>query len=521
MEKNDLYTALLDPHCYPDRPNQVETEETHVSRLYLTEERVYKIKKAVDYGFLDFTTLAKRHAGCLAEVDLNRRFAAQTYLGVVEIKKTADGYAFGGSVGETVEYAVEMRRLPAERMLDSLIRSSDSHLPEEAERVGITLGELHNRMPELRNEQPGLNATIAGNWQENFDQTRSARNLTLTAEAHDLFEVEIPRRHRGLEKLIAEREAAGCVRDGHGDLHAEHICLVEPLQIYDCIEFNRRFRVDDLLNDLAFLLMDLDRHGRSDLAAIVLDAWKRVTAIPAEDELLDFYRTYRAFVRGKVDSFLAADENVDPLHRHQALDDARCYFSQALSYLVPRNAALILTCGQMGVGKSTVARRLGRLLNAKILVSDQIRRELYGLSGQPPAGRYGEGLYLPSRIHAVYDHLLSNALSEVAAQRPVIVDASFAHQSERRRFLETAERAGVPAFLLYLHCSETLALQRLEERWLRHDDPSDGRPELYPLQALHFTPPDANESPLSLDSELPTELLIQKILIRMITPTRH
>ncbi|MDZ4186047.1 MAG: AAA family ATPase [Desulfuromonadales bacterium] len=515
MTPEELHQRLLNPHVYPSPPGTIELRETHASCIYLTEKKVYKIKKPVNLGFLDFSTLEQRHHFCLQEVLLNRRFAPDTYIGVVPIRLHHGELLIDGKEGEIVEYAIEMRRLPEERMLDRLVEENASCLSEEAVRLGTALAQMHKDCQICRGEIEDAITVVQRNWEENFNQTQHYAGVTISREALKLLR---ERMHLGIARLgrqIQEREAAGQVRDGHGDLHADHICLTDPICIYDCIEFNRRFRVGDILADLAFLLMDLDKRGRQDLARIIEKTWSTLLGEEIDPALLRFYEIYRAFVRGKVNSFLVDDPELPKKEREAAAVRAREYFDLAIGYLVP--PTLFITCGAMGVGKTTLSRALSLAVRGTHLRSDIVRKELLGLDPhQHRPEHFGEGLYDPTCSRQTYDHLLKLTRSELGAGHSVIVDAAFADRAERLRFQQLATDFGTVFVLLDLHCDEELLRQRLAQRWQERLDLSDGRPELLQQHLRSFTRPTADENAMSIDSGKEGYDNIQQILVNIL-----
>lgn len=518
MDWARLHQTLLDPATYPHRPERVEFRETHISRLYLAGPLVYKIKKPVDFGFLDFSTLERRAHFCREEVRLNARFAPGTYLGVATIHRGSNGRFNLAGQGEVVEYAVVMARLPQVRLLPALLARNAPELPAEMLRLAQRLATLHDESPRA-DETPAESVVIwKQNWEENFAQTFPLIGTTINAEAYALLQRAAASFLQTETAHLLQRAAAGKVREGHGDLHAEHICLTEPLRIYDCIEFNRRFRVADIVADIAFLLMDLDFRGRPDLAAIVWQTWTAALGEnPQENRvLLRFAKIYRACVRGKVDSLLALDQNAAAATRATAAARARQYFNLALGYLAP--PTLVLTCGLMGVGKSVLARQLATALGAVQLRSDVVRKEMVGidpLTAVPES--FGSGLYNASSSVATYERLLEQAKAELTAGHSVVVDASFVRRSDRTLFRAAASDLGHPCLLLHLSCPPALTMLRLHARHTHGGDPSDGRPELIAAQAAAFEPPTAAEDPFTVDSSADVDYNVQAILCRMIS----
>jgi uncharacterized protein len=510
-----LHLALMQIDSYPGEAGPVTFRETHVSRLYFTSKHVYKLKKAVDFGFLRFTSLAERQHFCQEEIRLNRRLCPSAYLRVAAIRRQGECFAIDGP-GETVEYAVVMRRLPEERMLQNLIARNDPQLPVEMERLAHCLASFH-RQAEICREASGDGdlQRVRQNWQENFRQTEGQLHRHLQAEAHRLCQDYVDAFLEEHAPLLRRREAQGLVRDGHGDLHCEHICLTEPLCIYDCIEFNRRFRIADMVADLAFLLMDLDFCGRRDLAGRLYSSYIRQVGGESEASvLLPFYKLYRAFVRGKVEAFLADDSEAPSSVRQAAAVRARRYYNLALGYLLP--PTLTLTAGLMGAGKSTLAAALCRAQGGTLLRSDVIRKELAGLAPtEPRRDPFGGGIHTPAFDQSTYQAMLEQARLALAGGGSVVVDAAFAREEDRAHFRRLAHRARVPFLLIHVTCDGTTLLRRLAQRQRTGGDPSDGRPALLAAQAAAFEPISGGTETISIDSTHDVEYNVHLVLCRL------
>jgi len=512
----DLHHFMMQPGIYPDHPQRIEFQETHVSRLYFTGRFVYKIKKAVDLEFLNFTTLDRRHFFCQEETRLNRRLCPDIYLGVESINLEPSGIVLNGP-GPAVEYAVRMVQLPAERMLDRLLTSCPPDLPGQLSATAGLLARFHRKAAIFNDrDDPPQREVVRKNWLENFRQTESSPKDILHPKAWSLLQGYVSGFLEDAGTLFQDRQAHDWVREGHGDLHSEHICLTDPIRIFDCIEFNQRFRIADILADLAFLLMDLDFRNQSRLSALVLNAYS--TEWPDWEECGDlriFYKIYRAFVRGKVDSFLAVDEKVSSPARRKARHGARNYFTLALSYLVC--PTLILVSGLMGTGKSTLAHRLGQLPGFLLLRSDLLRKKSAGIPpNQQVFNAFGEGLYAPARNEEVYRLLLEKARKGLNEGHSVVVDASFASRAQRRNFVQAARALGKPVLLLALKCSDKTALRRLAQRREEGGDPSDGRRELFARQIEIFDPIYKDERALQVDTEQEVDYNVQSILCRLV-----
>jgi aminoglycoside phosphotransferase family enzyme len=330
-ELPELIQALLDPKVYPDRTPKVELMQTQMSYVLLAGEYVYKIKKPVYLGFLDYTTLEKRLYYCRKEVELNQRLSTDVYLGVVPITKEK-GFVLGGK-GEAKEYAVKMRRLPQEAMMDTLLKQNKV-TPQRVKKVAEILVDFHKKA--ATNEEitrlGGIEAVIQ-NTSENFAQTEKYFGVIIEPETLQSIKTYTENFIEANRALFLKRMAEGKVRDGHGDLHAAHICFYKGICIYDCIEFIDRMRYTDVAADIAFLAMDLDHYERRDLSGIFIDAYVSRSGDKELLKLLNFYKCYRAYVRGKIGCFQYDDKYISADEKGKIVANARSYFKLAESYI--------------------------------------------------------------------------------------------------------------------------------------------------------------------------------------------
>jgi hypothetical protein len=324
--------ALLDPKVYPDKPPRIELGQTQMSFVFIAGDYVYKIKKPVNLGYLDYTTLEKRQFYCQRELELNRRLCPDVYLGVVPITRDRDNIAIGGR-GEVIEYAVKMRRLPQEAMMDVLL-GSNKVSAEMVARVAKKLADFHHRAETSADINSfGSLDTITQNAEENFTQTEKYIGNTISSDIHQRIKDYTDSFIRHNASLFHQRVTQGRIRDCHGDLHAAHVCFANDIYIYDCIEFNDRFRYCDVASEVAFLAMDLDRYQRADLSRSFVDAYVTYSRDKGLLQLLNFYKCYRAYVRGKVNSFKYDDPHISEEERAESLATARSYFELAQSYI--------------------------------------------------------------------------------------------------------------------------------------------------------------------------------------------
>ena len=499
-----LIKSLLEAKAYPEPTAKVRLIETHVSFIFLTDHFVYKVKKPVNFGFLDFTTLDRRRFYCEEEVRLNRRLCPDIYLGVVELRQSARGASFAGA-GKVIEYAVKMKRLPEERMLATLLERGEAGV-EEMTRIARVIAAFHGkaaRGPQI--DACGSTGIIRGNWEENFRQTAPFAGVTIAPEELAVIRHWVERFLIGNEELFRARVAAGFIRECDGDLHSGNICLTNGICIFDCIEFNERFRYIDTAADLAFLLMDLEYAERPDLSAALLEAYLDETSDTGLLALVDFYKVYRAFVRGKVKSFRVSEPGLPPEQLAEAKKEATRYFRLARGYTLRERLApsLIITCGLMGSGKSVLARQLGFELGLVLQRSDLVRKLL---SGRPAAGTgaapYRAGIYTKELDQATYRALLEEAKLSLGKGKSIIVDATFRRLQDRENFRALATKLGAPFFVIETRCPEQLIRERLEARRLDPDEVSDGRWEHFRQHQAEFEPPAQGES-IPIDGTLP------------------
>ena len=327
----DMVKALLDPKAYPDTTSRVELMQTQMSFVFLTDDYVYKVKKPVNLGYLDYTTLDKRYFYCQQEVELNRRLCPDAYLGVVTITESRGNILIDGQ-GKVVEYAVKMRRLPQEAMMNVLLAQNRVSV-EMITGVAQKLVEFHQKAETSADISTfGSLDTITVNAEENFTQTEKYIGSTISREQYQRIKGYTSEFIVQKAPLFRKRVADGRIRDCHGDLHAAHICFANGICIYDCIEFNDRFRYCDVASEVAFLAMDLDNYGRADLSQSFVNAYVNKSQDKELLRLLNFYKCYRAYVRGKVESFHLDDASISEEEKARAKTRARRYFELADSY---------------------------------------------------------------------------------------------------------------------------------------------------------------------------------------------
>jgi uncharacterized protein len=482
-----IVDRLSDPDAYPYTVDSVDLIQTHISWVFLAGPFVYKVKKPVDFGFVDYTTLDRRRFYCHEEVRLNSRLAPDVYLGVVPIARREGAVRVEGSEGEVVEYAVKMRRLSQDRMLDQLLLAG-AVSAADVRRLAERIARFHELAGTNENvSRFGSQEAIHGNWQENFEQVRPYLGETITHDEYERCRRFVRDQLERRRPLFARRLQEGQIRDCHGDLRAESVWMAPDgaFQIYDCIEFNERLRYGDVASEVAFLASDLDRRGRPDLAW----EWATHYTFAAGDRdlmtLLPFYKCYRAFVRGKVES-LTADQPGSSTHRQAA----RERFRLADLYTTKLPPTVFITCGQVGSGKSTLAHGLASLLGLPVLSSDAVRKELAGMPAEEHRpGSLDTGLYEPDARRAVYDELYRRGGEALSMGGSIILDATFSRQEERSRAAALARDHAARFVVLWAELPEALIRERLARRVADATSLSDAGPEIYDLTQSRFEAP--------------------------------
>lgn len=511
-----LVAAMLEPGIYPHRPARVELLQTHISYVFLAGDQVYKIKKPVRFSFLDFSTLERRRHFCHEEVRLNRRLAHDVYRGVVAVCRHGDTYALGAEDDPAaVEFAVHMRRLPADRILAHLLEHGGAE-PALIEQVAAVLVDFHRAAaagPEIA--RGGDPAVIGRLFDDDAREVAPFRGHTIDAEDDAVIARYCRTFLQRHDALLRRRQTEHRIRDGHGDLHAEHICFTDQgLAIFDCIEFNPAFRHRDVSAEVAFLAMDLEYHGRADLADLLVHRYGELADDADLPRLVPFYACQRAYIRGKVDSLKSVEPEVEDTDRAAAAASARRHFALALRYTWSESPALVVVVGLSGSGKSTLAAALSRRTGFVHLNSDATRKRLAGLS---PTARPGAGLYTADWSARTYAALYEGAAAALAAGRGAIIDATFQRRVDRDAIRAVARRAGTAVLFIECQCSEAEVRRRLHERARRDDDVSDADWAIYQQQRHAYQPFEADEGAdhLALDTAAAQAELLAAIESRL------
>jgi len=492
-----LVAFLESPESYPHKPTEVRAIQTHISWVFIASPFVFKVKKPVNLGFLDFSTLEKRHYFCEREIVLNRRLCPEIYLEAVPLYGTDSGFSFKPP-GDIVEHAVKMKELPHGGFLSELLEKNVVG-EKEIDRVISVLHRFYQaETPTPEIEQWGTPEKLKISTDENFAQVEQFLGKTISSAAFEAIRHYTNQFYVVNERLFGERIQHHRILDCHGDLHLDHVHLTpEATTIFDCIEFNDRFRFIDIANDLAFLAMDFDFDGRTDLGNLFLQNAARELGDAGILKVANFYKCYRAFVRGKVESIQATEKETRNPREHEK--QAARYFRLALRYAIAGFEPLILVVmGRVGTGKSTIAKRLASELDWPFFSSDEIRKTLAGVplnERTPPQLR--EKIYSARMTRRTYEKLVEEGLGALKKNHGVIFDATFSTRALRKFLRDESKKANVPIQFIELEVSPNEIKKRLKLRDEKMAEASDARLEDFEKLT------EAYEAP----SELATDLI--------------
>ncbi len=514
-----LIDAMKKTDFYPHHPAEVEFIQTHISYVFIAGNFVYKVKKHLQFDFLDFTTLKKRKFYCEEELRLNKRLASDTYLDVVAISEDAQGNLTLGEEIKIIDYAVRMKKLPADRMLKTLLFRglADENI------IDKVAGKIASFHQEARTgshiDEMGKITNIRHNHEENFAEVLKYINVTIPEYQYKFIQEYVNKFLAEKETLFEKRVADHKIRDCHGDLHLDHICINSEITIFDCIEFNERFRLGDVAQDVAFLTMDIDFNGYPLHAENFVQSYIRYSGDTDMLTLLNFYRCYYAYVRGKVTSFRLSQREISHNERLEIMKTAKRYFDLAYAYATRLDKpVLILTTGLMGSGKSNQAKIIAERLGAELICTDVLRKETFEIkSAERRYEDFGQGIYSAEISRMIYQKVFDMAQEKLKRGKAVIIDGSFKKHEERQRAMELAKGLGIRFYILYCVCPDEITKKRLERRVMENDNASDGRWELFQKQrddfdmiemipANHIFTMDTSDNP-----EMMREKIIRKI----------
>jgi aminoglycoside phosphotransferase family enzyme/predicted kinase len=510
-------TELLDflqrPSSYPDQVESVEMRETHISWVFLAGSHAYKLKKPVRFDFLDFSSGKLRKQACDAEVSLNRRLSPSVYCGVVPIRRTKTGsLAIGRQVGDgqvgdeqvgdgqVVDWLVKMKRLDDERTLDAVLtRSHDiTEWKPPVQSAATYLAQFYTTQAPVTVRTSEFRTGFRRHVDDN---ERQLLEITTSEADHDSVRLIHSAQRRFLvthRDVFDNRARDGRIVDGHGDLRPEHLYLYPQPLVIDCIEFNIEYRTNDIADELSFLAMECDRLGAQSVGRILFDEYARLSNDRPPPSLVAFYKSYRACVRAKVAALRSQQQTRSAAN--SSLRAEHDYLRLAQRYIRDLGPPLILLVGGlMGTGKSTLAEQLGRLLSAKVLRSDIVRRST---KPEPSESHFGEGKYSKGARMETYRALMAAAADALARNNTVILDATFSLREMRQLAVALTDRCGAALVQVECTCPPEVAMDRIADRIQSGGSASEAMPEFYAFQAAEADPPLASVPLVKVDTTL-------------------
>lgn len=502
-----LIQSLQNPALFSHKIKGFKLIETHISWVLLTGQYAYKIKKPINLGFLDFSSLEKRRHYCYEELRLNTRLAADIYLEVIAIKGSASQPTITG-LGTAFEYAIKMRQFDPDKTFDQLLTQKQlttAHLKHTAHIIAA----FHNRIDSTTKNSPFGNAdVIMQAVRENFSQIEQLihtdhaellKQLALWSEQH----------YKLLQKTFRQRKQTGYVRECHGDLHLGNIALIaDQVTPFDGIEFNPSLYWIDVINDIAFLVMDLQSKQRDDLAFQFLNSYLQDSGDYQGLQLLRFYLVYRAMVRAKVSAIRARQSPASNEYQH-AIEQYQDYVQLACHYTQKQTSLIIIMHGVSGSGKSWLSEQMINRYPLIRIRSDVERKRLHGLSSQQKShSNIASGLYNQKSTDITYQHLSKLADDILNAGYSPLVDATFLQQQQRQLFLQQAKKRHIPFLIIHTEANKSLLLQRIRERTAQADNVSEANSSVLENQFHHrqILSNEEQKYSLTVETNNPTHL---------------
>lgn len=468
MQQSEFY-----PH---ETVANIELVQTHISLVFLTGDYAYKLKKALNFGFLDFSTLDKREHFLQEEIRMNKAIAPELYLEVLPITLAGDKYILGGE-GEAVEYVLKMREFPQENLFINLFTAGKLDIAQ-MEELGKITAQFHSQAQTndyIRSF--GTVAKIREAFDENYQQTEKYIGIVQTQPQFDETKAYTDKFFAQKEELFQARIEQNKIKECHGDLHLKNICLWQnKIQLFDRIEFNEPFRFVDVMYDVAFAVMDLEARNKQDFANAFLNTYLEQTGDWSGLQLLNLYLSRQAYVRAKVTSFLLDDAGIPETVKQEAAKTAADYYKQAWAYTQNQEGKIILMSGLSGSGKTTLAKQIARLINAIHIRSDAVRKHLAGI---PLNEKGGDEIYSDEMNHKTYDRMLELGIVLANIGFPVILDAKYDRVALRQKAIEAATANKISLKIFNCTAPTEVLRDRLNSR---SEDISDATADLLSSQ---------------------------------------
>ncbi len=505
-QNTPLINALLNPAFYDHPVSSCQLIETHISWVILTGDFAYKVKKPVDFGFLDFSSLQKRKYYCEEELRLNRRLAPNIYLDVVAIVGTPEAPSLTGP-GNVIEYAVKMAQFSQQMQLDHVLARNELQ-PNMIDAIANLIAAFHQQVDTAGdNTHYGDPEHVRQPIEENFVQIRERvtdnKHLKLLSELKQWSEHSF----RELQGYFIQRKLTGFIRECHGDLHLRNLAWYKdkPL-VFDCLEFNQNFRWIDVLSEVAFLVMDLQDRDQPSMAYRFLNRYLELTGDYEGISVLRFYLVYRAMVRAKVDAIRAHQPGLSVEDTEKASREFHGYLRLALTYTKRGTPYIIITCGMSASGKSTLTQPLLEKLAAIRIRSDVERKRLYNIMpGENSYAKTGQGIYTPEATNSTYLRLVALAGNILDSGFPVIIDAAFPEIEQRNLFRQLATGKKTRCIILEFIASNNTLRQRIRDR---KQDVSDADLDILEDQIRNWHPLEQDEQAgiITIDTERPFDI---------------
>lgn len=496
----------MQPEIYDPPVEKCVLIETHISWVILAGPYAYKIKKSINLGFLDFSTLEKRRFYCNEELRLNKRLAPTVYLSVLPITGTVEHPQWAGE-GDAIEYAIKMQAFPQQAQLDRVL-ANNALQSRHIDMLARHIANFHEKTDVAHVDSIyGEPELIYQPVEENFSQIREhVKNVNALDSISELERWSKANFH-AMQSFFSQRKAAGFIRECHGDMHLRNIAWVDdaPL-LFDCIEFSPSLRWIDVMSDVAFLVMDLQDRKQPELAQRFLNNYLEYTGDYAAMSVLRFYQVYRALVRAKIDAIRADQAGISPKEQAEAEKDFFEYLNLALNYIRPAKPQLIITRGMSASGKSTVSQSFLQQLGAIRIRSDVERKRLFGLKPEDDGqAAVGKGIYSPEATRMTYRKLEELAAQILDAGYSVIVDAVFLHHLEREQFRKLAEIKHTPFVILECIADAETLRQRIVQR---KNDVSDADLKVLEMQLSKWQPLHKDEriKAVTIDTSTPVDI---------------
>ena len=507
MNQGMLFDHLQNPQFYGPTVTSVKLIQTHISYVALTGSYAYKIKKPVNFGFLDFSTLDKRHYYCEEELRLNKRLCPDMYLAVLPITQKDKTLELNGE-GTIVEYAIQMKEFPQNCIMTNQLQKGSISEETIDHLCSILIDFYRSQHPSESVRSFGRLPAVKQNIDENFDQTKPMIDITVPKQLFFSIQNIVERFFQEKKEVFDQRIQQERIYECHGDLHSGNIAIVnDKIYVFDCIEFNDRFRFCDAASDIGFLAMDLDFQNYPYLSSYFITKYIEKSKDRAIYSVLNFYKSYRAFVRGKVLGFQLNDPHIDLETKKTVLHTAKKYFELSEYYtklfsldLQKHPPFLFLVVGLSGTGKSTVASKIAVDYHGVLINTDVVRKEIVGMDRyERHHDPLNTGLYDPQKIDDTYEHVIQRAEKTLKKGYNVVLDATFQKKKYRHLAYQLSERQHAPIIIIQCVCPENVVKKRMDDR-LQKKSVSDARWEIYHVQKTTFEPFGPDETSLLIDT---------------------